>query len=1055
MNKIQIIIFFLSISQIAISQISNYNQSIVNKFIENGDFEFGHSYYDEALSEYTKALEFYTKINSDQKDTQYAFILFKQAECLFMLDKATEAITKAEQAKNIILQNTGRESIDYVTVLSELATYYYYSQATENANEKVLEYTNELYYLAKTPWGKKNLNMSFCADIYNKINPADEKVFECYTYASRTSDKNTIDYVSALIGIANYYNITGFYDKAKKYINKAHETYIKHVNKFEYIRNSTVENAMLKVEGLIMQNEGNYNEAAELFMQIVESYNETKEISTYLESLFMYINCLYSSNEYIISPIQTGFENSSIKQHNLTLAEYYTNQFQEQYEQLIDSGYPITQVYWEAEMILANIHNFKGEYDEALKCLFAFKEKLEEFGYYEHYLYTVCLMMIANNLSDMHKYDEALQYQLAATQLTEKLYGKDDEFYLNQISLLSDYYFIVEYTNLYYETCKEILTLSEKLYGSDSEQYAYALGNLSDYYSSLGLGTSGAKKALEYALEAVEILYKIHNKVPLYVEKNLFWLYLQLDDKEEAYRLIKSIIKNTQKFYGNDSQEYADCLLCLSFTKEDEEEAKLLLDKSLQIIINQFGTDSKEYLEFLEKINDEESNDSIRLSNALIIKDLTEKFYGKNSEDYAATLLDLTKILAYKNPQAAIKTLNKATQIYTTFDKNRMSYIKQYLLTAIELHFLLGNDVVAYELNNEAMELLKNLNPMYKESSTYFALLRNLAYYKNHIGEYEQTPEILLELINIEEKLGITQHDDIMLLFADTYTLLGKYEEATRIYNELYECIIQDETRFTKEYSTIADGMSSLYENLGDYDKSLFYAIESYKSSNDISTKGYELSQIGNIHYKLGNFKKAIEYLDIAIDTETKVYGKVTSVEIYHIKGEIYYKTKNYEEALRQYMLAKENIETQLGTENLNYAKTLISIAKIHIKLNEYQTATNYRNQAKEIIYKMNSGSKKYNYISALCAIDYDLNDEVSLKEDFQTVTDNYTKIIKTNFQNLSANERTLFWENYKDWFEEQSPKFAYTYNAQEFSTNAQFRSYQQRLAFEFRNRIQ
>ena len=637
----------------------------------------------------------------------------------------------------------------------------------------------------------------------------------------------------------------------------------------------------------------------------------------------------------------------------------------------------------------------------------------------------------------MHKDNEALQYQLAATQLTEKLYGKDDEFYLSQISLLSDYYFIIEYTNLYYETCKEILTLSEKLYGSDSEQYAYALDNLSDYYSSVELGTSGAKKALEYALEAVEILYKTHKKVPLYVEKRLFWLYLQLDDKEEAFRLIKSIIKNTQKLYGNDSQEYADCLLCLSYTKEDEEEAKLLLDKSLQIIINQYGTDSKEYLEFLVKINDHEQTDSIRFSNALIIKDLTAKFYGKKSEDYAATLLDLTKILAYKNPQAAIKTLNEATQIYTTFDKNRMSYIKQYMLTAIELHFLLGNDVVAYELNNEAMELLKNLNPMYKESSTYFALLRNLAYYKNHIGEYEQTPEILSELINIEEKLGITQHDDIMLLFADTYTLLGKYEEATRIYNELYECIIQDETRFTKEYSTIADGMSSLYENLGDYDKSLFYAIESYKSSNDISTKGYELSQIGNIHYKLGNFKKAIEYLDMAIDNETEVYGYVTSVEIYLIKGEIYYKTKNYEEALRQYMLAKENIETQLGIENLNYAEILISIAKIHIKLNEYQTATNYRNQAKEIIYKINSGSKKYSYISALCTIDYDLNDEVSLKEDFQTVTDNYTKIIKTNFQNLSANERTLFWENYKDWFEEQSPKFAYTYNAQEFSTNA------------------
>lgn len=335
------------------------------------------------------------------------------------------------------------------------------------------------------------------------------------------------------------------------------------------------------------------------------------------------------------------------------------------------------------------------------------------------------------------------------------------------------------------------------------------------------------------------------------------------------------------------------------------------------------------------------------------------------------------------------------------------------------------------------MELLKKINPFYKESRIYFTLLSNLAYYKNHIGEYEQTPEILSELIDIEEKLGITEHDDIMLLFAETYTLLGKYEEATRIYNELYERIIQDENRFTKEYSTIADGMFSLYENLGDYDKSLFYAIESYKSSNDISTKGYELSQIGNIHYKLGNFKKAIEYLDMAIDTETKVYGQVTSVKIYHIKGEIYYKTKNYEEALRQYILAKENIETQLGIENLNYAETLISIAKIYIKFNGYQTATHYRNQAKEIIYKLNSGSKKYNYISALCAIDYDLNDEASLKEDFQTVTDNYTKIIKTNFQNLSANERSLFWENYKDWFEEQAPKFAYTYNAQEFSTNA------------------
>ena len=250
--------------------------------------------------------------------------------------------------------------------------------------------------------------------------------------------------------------------------------------------------------------------------------------------------------------------------------------------------------------------------------------------------------------------------------------------------------------------------------------------------------------------------------------------------------------------------------------------------------------------------------------------------------------------------------------------ENIKSTVKEMLYKLEENKYI--NEEEAIEFGLQAYSLCKNEN---YELGMAFALL--------HIGEacanmskYEKAMTYLFDSIKISQKLNVC---DLQLLayknIGNIYFYIGEYEKSLEYYNTAKKLtkIITHSKNYYKDFSAefydskLLNNIGEIYRMLKCYDDAIRYynlSDELDKKLNYQATFGTVLSNMGYVEYNLGDYDKALEYLNKGLKYLLKNDYKGGMLEAYGLFALIYEKKGNYK-LCESYFSKAINISTEIA----------------------------------------------------------------------------------------------------------------------------------------------
>lgn len=396
-----------------------------------------------------------------------------------------------------------------------------------------------------------------------------------------------------------------------------------------------------------------------------------------------------------------------------------------------------------------------------------------------------------------------------------------------------------------------------------------------------------------------------------------------------------------------------------------------------QKLVDQYKNDLQKYPDesaqlFYYKGNyqyaDGKTDDAIKSFNgafnfALQAKDTTFKYYV---------------ILAFARVTYNTKAYDRSEEYYryalpgmaVVYGANSKEYTKIYF-EYVRLLVQLGR-------LNEAKPLLEALKYYYEtlnmfDDNTYLAVMGNLGYILQEMGEYRQALSIYKSVIENDKllKQGDTLEHSIMLAnIGEAYREMGSYNEAlsylqnTKRFMQKYKVVNYDQS------ASIENNLGLLYKSTGDYKNSEISfnnALKLYKEGELMDTEPYcsALSNKADLMRLLNRKDEALKLLKQSLDTREKYFGK---------------NSENYANALSTFglvafeydevKLAQQYFEEALGIyektvskTHQSYANCLNNLSGCYARTGDLMKAEDYKLQAMQIIEKT-LGKEHFKYIS-------------------------------------------------------------------------------------------
>ncbi|HEY8890263.1 MAG TPA: diguanylate cyclase [Clostridium sp.] len=213
------------------------------------------------------------------------------------------------------------------------------------------------------------------------------------------------------------------------------------------------------------------------------------------------------------------------------------------------------------------------------------------------------------------------------------------------------------------------------------------------------------------------------------------------------------------------------------------------------------------------------------------------------------------------------------------------------------------------------------------------------------MSKYEKAMTYLFDCINLSERQSLC---DLQLLayknIGNIYFHIGEYGKSLEYYNsaEKLTKIISTSKNYYKSFGAefyaakIYNNIGEIYRVLRCYEDAIIYYNLSDKLDRELNYKatfGVALSNLGYVEYYLGNYDKALEYLNEAILYLVKNDYKGGIVEAYGIFALIHEKKGNYQVCERYFTKAihiSSGIAYDYGRIDLliDYSKFLENIGK-------------------------------------------------------------------------------------------------------------------------------
>ena len=213
-------------------------------------------------------------------------------------------------------------------------------------------------------------------------------------------------------------------------------------------------------------------------------------------------------------------------------------------------------------------------------------------------------------------------------------------------------------------------------------------------------------------------------------------------------------------------------------------------------------------------------------------------------------------------------------------------------------------------------------------------LYSNMAYSYMKLNDSEKSLYYINKISDIEMQNNIKDEIDMLLLKANNFLKVGKYDDSKECFKRALELLEEEENKsgIANVYLRISD----IYKNLGNIDKVLEYSQKAYdinKNSEDkITIKS--LSKIVDAYIENKDFEEAKKYCKVALALAIKSKNKCNEYKALKLYSKIH-KAQNENTSAIEYLYKCANIVSELGD-----TKTL---AELYIELGEL-----YSNISKE-----------------------------------------------------------------------------------------------------------
>jgi two-component system NtrC family sensor kinase len=260
--------------------------------------------------------------------------------------------------------------------------------------------------------------------------------------------------------------------------------------------------------------------------------------------------------------------------------------------------------------------------------------------------------------------------------------------------------------------------------------------------------------------------------------------------------------------------------------------------------------------------------------------------------------------------------------------------------------------VFQVQAQTKQIDSLKQLLSQTKADTTTYDILRLISWnsmwsYSDTALSYAQKALLLANHLNDPPK-----ESEALLLFGTAWSVIGNYPLAIdyllkgiRI-EEQFKTVRTNDVWPIPVLQLFYYNISDCYRDLGDYENALNYYGKSIKipSKNADNILMESFWHLSRIYEKFNHLDSALLYAKRALDLDIKMHGKSERSPIPIALGNIYYKMKNYADALYYYHIAERAEEDNFFLKDV--IETYNGIAMIYARMNLKDSAIWYARKA-------------------------------------------------------------------------------------------------------------
>ena len=503
------------------------------------------------------------------------------------------------------------------------------------------------------------------------------------------------------------------------------------------------------------------------------------------------------------------------------------------------------------------------------------------------------LLFTSNDLFDEGRFNEAIRVCEQASNIFEKVYGKEHLAYTTSLNCLANYNFYLGNYNEAIRFGTEAINIYEQVYGSEHPDYALTLSCLAIYNEHLG----NYKEAIRLAVEALNMYERLYGtESPYYIQLliNLTDYNSHLGNYNEAIRFGTEAMNIYEHVYGSEGAYYVQLLNKLAIYNEhlgNYNEAIRFGTETLNIIGNILGTEHPDYATSISNLacyNYSLGNysEAIRLDTEAL--NIYEKIYGKEHSGYATSISNLACCnYSLGNYSEAIRLDTEALNIREKVYGTEHPAYATSLNNLANYNCYLGNYAEAVRLGTEAMNIYEKVYG--KEHPDYALSLNNLASYNSYMGNYKEAIRLCFEALNIHEKVYGTEHPDYANSLSNLALYnsdLGNYSEAIRLGTEVMNIYEKVYGKEHPSYATSLNNLADYNASLNNYSEAIRLGTESLNICKKVYGKEHpdyanSLSNLTRYYFYSGDKGPtnhySLQYSELASALVKKTFAELTS----------------------------------------------------------------------------------------------------------------------------------------------------------------------------------